>query len=504
MGSINNNLSLQLEPEQINCTFNYAFEIPSCGACELNPTLLPVDCDLEASTYYLEIVMEASNPVSSQYTIDLAFSGFPVFNYGNFDYGGANAVIGPFQADEVTSYEFLIQDVDSEDCNTTVFFGPYNCLDEPLVLARDAGELPTQSQMICGNDEIEIKAIGAKVTQGTELCYLLHDGSNTTIGNSIAFNNTGKFVNNGSLPLNVKLCVTAVLGNITDEGTMPTEIYDTSNCTPVVFLKSLQVGSSVNCNYRNNTYTLELSFKGGLPAYNFSEPYIVKNKGSVWYGNTLSTHHIVSGKGYTVAVSDANGCTTSYRSEPVTCDKIYVSLIAFDAKIVGTGNILDWVTKYEIDNRFFTLERSYDGIEYEPIAQKKGQGNSNQVNAYKHVDEQVQNGITHYRLMQTAYDGTVNQVGYKALSREAKLIEMDYLLPNPTTGQLYSGIMIQSKGKLLLEIVDITGRVVEQAELQVDKGLLELEFDVSAYTSGVYFIKVHYGDYSIHQKFIKQ
>jgi len=159
------------------------------------------------------------------------------------------------------------------------------------------------------------------------------------------------------------------------------------------------------------------------------------------------------------------------------------------------------MTEYEIDNSFFTLERSFNGIDYEAIVQKKGQGNSNQLNAYQHVD---QNGITHYRLMQTAFDGTVRQVGYKVLSREAQLIEMDYLLPNPTTGQLYSGIHIQSKGKLMFEIVDVTGRILDQSAINADKGLLELQFDVSAYTDGIYFIKLSYGDYSIHQKFIKQ
>jgi len=504
MGSINSNLSLQLEPEQINCTFNYSFEIPSCGTCELNPVLTPVDCDLGASTYYLEIDINATNPIGSQYTVDLAFSGFAVFNYGSFDYDGLNAVIGPFQADEITSYEFIIQDVDSEDCNTTVFYGPYNCLDQPLVLARDAGTLPNETQMVCGNDAIEIKAVGAKVTQGTELCYLLHDGSNTTIGNTIDFNNTGKFANNGSLPLNVELCLTAVLGNASAGNTMPTEIYDTSNCTPIVFLKSLQIGSKVSCNHQTSKYTVELSFDGGLPAYNFSEPYLVKNKDQVIYGSTLTTNPIISGKAYNVSVSDANGCFAKFRSDPIICDKRQVSLIAFDAKISEDHNILDWMTEYEIDNSYFTVERSYDGIVYKAIVQKKGQGNSTQMNTYNHLDSQIENGITHYRLMQTSFDGMVKQVGYASISREAKLIEMDYLLPNPTTGQLYVGINIQSKGNLRFEVVDVTGRILDQSTMNVDKGMLELQFDVSAYSNGLYFIKVHYGDYSIHQKFIKR
>jgi len=504
MGSINNNLSLQLEPEQIDCTFNYSIEIPSCGACELNPTLIPVDCDLDASTYYLEIAMDASNPTGSQYSIDLAFSGIPVFNYGSFDYSGANPVIGPFQADEVTSYEFYIRDADSEDCNTTEFFGPYNCVDLPVTLARDAGELPTEVQIVCSNDEIEIKAVGAKIPQDTELCYLLHKGSNTTIGNAIAFNNTGRFINNGSLPINVELCITAVLGNVSNDNVMPTEIYDKSNCTPVVFLKPIETSSVENCAYDGKTYTVVYNFEGGLPAYDKSKPYIVTYNGEIWYGDTFTSKPIVSGKSHNVQLTDANGCASIYRGKAVLCDELQVSLIAFEARIADDGNELDWLTAHEINNNYFTVERSFDGINYEPISRQKGRANSNEVNAYKHFDKLVENGLTHYRLMQTSLEGITEQVGYTTVIRNLKLVEMDYLLPNPTTGKLYAGIYIRSAGDMTYEIVDVTGRISNKGRINTSPGMLDLEFDVSDFASGIYFIKMNYGDYLIHQKFIKQ
>ena len=52
-------------------------------------------------------------------------------------------------------------------------------------------------------------------------------------------------------------------------------------------------------------------------------------------------------------------------------------LLSFTGR-VDPGNRLEWVTATEINNDYFSLERSRDGLEFSAIARVDGAGNSSQ------------------------------------------------------------------------------------------------------------------------------
>ena len=54
-----------------------------------------------------------------------------------------------------------------------------------------------------------------------------------------------------------------------------------------------------------------------------------------------------------------------------------VELVDFQAETRGEEVVLTWATASEINNDYFTVERSSDGVSFEPIAEIKGAGNSN-------------------------------------------------------------------------------------------------------------------------------
>jgi hypothetical protein len=66
---------------------------------------------------------------------------------------------------------------------------------------------------------------------------------------------------------------------------------------------------------------------------------------------------------------------------------------------------LNWVTATEINNDYFTIQRSVDGLVFEDIEEITGAGNSNREISYQTFDDNPYNGTSYYRLKQTDFNG---------------------------------------------------------------------------------------------------
>lgn len=81
-----------------------------------------------------------------------------------------------------------------------------------------------------------------------------------------------------------------------------------------------------------------------------------------------------------------------------------IKLIDFKASCDSEKINITWVTSVEVNNHYFTLEKSLDGLHFSPITTIDGAGNSNQIlnYSYSDADEQM---VVYYRLSQTDFDG---------------------------------------------------------------------------------------------------
>lgn len=66
---------------------------------------------------------------------------------------------------------------------------------------------------------------------------------------------------------------------------------------------------------------------------------------------------------------------------------------------------LTWATSSEINNDYFSIERSEDGSHFYEIGQISGNGNTNEVVEYEFTDRFVFAPVAYYRLRQVDYDG---------------------------------------------------------------------------------------------------
>lgn len=142
------------------------------------------------------------------------------------------------------------------------------------------------------------------------------------------------------------------------------------------------------------------------------------------------------------------------------CTTLPIELLSFDAKPNEDKVDLTWVTATEINNDFFTVQKSKNGIDWEDVLEVDGAGNSNQVLNYFDSDYSPYSGLSYYRLKQTDYDGkftfsNVVPVKYES-SREGNMS----LFPNPIKGGDLLNLSFEDieEDEVLVVLRDVTGK----------------------------------------------
>lgn len=87
------------------------------------------------------------------------------------------------------------------------------------------------------------------------------------------------------------------------------------------------------------------------------------------------------------------------------CTPLPIELLSFEGEAVNEANQLEWVTASELNNAFFTLERSLNGIDWVELDRLQGAGNSAIENKYSYKDRSFNETLNYYRLSQTDFDG---------------------------------------------------------------------------------------------------
>jgi len=154
-----------------------------------------------------------------------------------------------------------------------------------------------------------------------------------------------------------------------------------------------------------------------------------------------------------------------------------IELLSFEAKCEERKAQISWSTASEINNDYFSLERSFDGINWLNIARIEGAGFSSQTLNYSFSDylpDELFADIKYYRLFQTDYDGKTKYIGMVAINCEesnATSTECFSVVNNPVSlnsgGILFLHLNNCFAGKTRISLTNPAGQLVFDREADI-------------------------------------
>ncbi len=161
-----------------------------------------------------------------------------------------------------------------------------------------------------------------------------------------------------------------------------------------------------------------------------------------------------------------------------------ITLISFTASVVNGEVVLNWTTAAEIDNDYFTIQRSTDVIGWENIQKLPGAGTSGNTKSYSAKDPSPYTGISYYRLMQTDIDGKSTHSFIVSVNLGNKISEIQ-VYPNPARDQLW--IKFVTPGKYDLAVFNSNGQLVIQPVSVLGS---KTELNIANLKTGLYFLQI--------------
>ncbi len=263
--------------------------------------------------------------------------------------------------------------------------------------------------------------------------------------------------------------------------------------------------------FAGGTYTVNLYANGFPGITDYTDLHIVRrvSGGSAW---TLNGTHSVGTGSNSAPVVNRTGMTSlghfgigSGSTNPLPIELVYFNANINDEKQVD----LSWATASEINNDYFTVERSSDGLHFTEVLRKQGAGNNTSTIYYKDIDQNPLSGISYYRLKQTDYDGhysysKTNSVTNKPKNNES-VLKLVSISPNPFSEKFKVGFTMKQTGPVEIQLLNSSGNIVEKEVILSYDGPNVFSFqNTERLSPGIYFINLIYNDQKITQKIIKE
>ena len=316
---------------------------------------------------------------------------------------------------------------------------------------------------------------------------------------------TSTYYELASLKLNSSTGINNILAFFT--AGLPSTMPNSSTC----FINSSAITGMLNSGYWSITpnnysvvnYDITL-YANGYSNFsgNASQLGVIKRHDAsyAWAGTNLSganglhsnSNQSISGGIATVkrtSISDFSDFGAGYAAGtlPITLSAFTVALPSTDYAL------LNWTTSAELNNAFFDVERSDDGINFSTLGKVTGHGTSTVMNQYSFKDESPLTGTSYYRLKQVDFDDQFTYSTIQSLYKSDMVVfENDVnLFPIPATSAVHAVIKMSNSVSTTIELLDISGRILLSKSAELNEGMNEMSFELSEYGAGMYFIRVN-------------
>lgn len=153
--------------------------------------------------------------------------------------------------------------------------------------------------------------------------------------------------------------------------------------------------------------------------------------------------------------------------------------------------VINWSTFSELDNDYFSIQKSKNGIDFETIATIQGAGTTQSELEYTWRDKSPSIGINYYRLVQTDFNG--DREVFDMQKTDCTFEEVSSIYPNPFNNEF----ILNSKFNGTLTVTDDKGKIV--LENLISSGQNNIQ--VNDLSPGVYMAIVIFenGERAVHK-----
>ncbi len=348
---------------------------------------------------------------------------------------------------------------------------------------------------------------GASVTSGQGTSAILVTFGNTAGNVSVSVSNPCETIV-VNLPVSSTSCLFYAGGS--NDGFSLTQTCIASLNGTSGFIPGPIVGSTTFCDFATESYSITVAGANASTVYNWTVPpgaSITSGQGTntilVTFGNTAGN----------VAVTISNACESvpvSLAVAPTACIfyaggisdgfaftlafniPLPIELISFEANVLKNSVLLTWITASELNNDYFTIERSPDGERFDAIQVIPGAGTTSLRTTYNTEDRSPLSGRSYYRLSQTDYDGTTSFSKMVVVDIEAPARGVIALYPNPISNGNALNIVYAANaaGEIDVVVSEISGKQVHHKSIHVDAGENIIPLIAEFQSGGVYLLQV--------------
>ncbi|MCX8489867.1 MAG: T9SS type A sorting domain-containing protein, partial [Cyclobacteriaceae bacterium] len=180
-----------------------------------------------------------------------------------------------------------------------------------------------------------------------------------------------------------------------------------------------------------------------------------------------------------------------------------IQLVKFKGTLEGSIANLSWKTASEVNNDYFEVQRSSDGMEFIGIGKVNGNGITNLASEYFFEDRKLLKGNNYYRLKQFDFDGRSSYSNDIVLYYDGVTPLNVFLYPNPTNAQNINVELINPSTEYLnIRVFDMTGQVLVQTTINAEDLESNISLNAEELKAGVYVVEVIQGTQRVTKRLV--
>lgn len=206
------------------------------------------------------------------------------------------------------------------------------------------------------------------------------------------------------------------------------------------------------------------------------------------------------GMGYSADQGSNTVCGDELDGFDVPPCTLPLKLLSFNGSPVENKVALRWNTTAEVNSKQFIVEYSVNNTSWTSIgtvAAKNTIGN----NEYALTHTQPENGVNYYRLKMIDINGSFSYSSVVSVKFAGK--EGISIYPNPVKETINAELFKGKSEKATVSISDITGRILVEKQVELQKGFNLIQLNTSELTKGTYLLIVNGSNKTVKQ-FIKE